>query len=246
VARDIVLLHGFAGTSAMWDPLLAGLDPKRYRALAVDLPGHGAAKGVRPVTFETCVEHVIACAPERFDLCGYSMGGRVALHVGLAHPGRVDRLILVATSPGLEGGDARAARRASDEELAARIERGTIEQFADAWTSQPLFAGDPPSIAAAWRADLVRNEPQALAAVLRGIGTGLMTPLWGRLGELQMPALVVVGERDLRYRAIAEHMAAALADARVVVVPGAGHGIPREAPEALAALLNEAAPTRSE
>jgi iron(III) transport system permease protein len=69
------------------------------------------------------------------------------------------------------------------------------------------------------------------AAALRGLGTGVMEPLWERLGELTLPVTLVVGERDEKFRAIGERMAAGLPDARLVVVPGAGHAVQLEAPE---------------
>lgn len=233
----VVLLHGFAGTGRAWDPVVARLDPERYTALAPDLRGHGAARDARPVSFAACVADVLAAAPDRFDLCGYSMGGRIALHVALAAPERIERLLLVATTAGIEDAAARAARRADDEALAAFADTATIEQFADRWAAQPLFAGTPPDAARLWRADLLRNDPRALAAALRGVGTGAMAPLWERLGELTMPATVLVGERDAKFVALGERLAGALPGAELVVVPGAGHGLPREAPEAIVAVL---------
>ena len=233
----VVLLHGFAGTGRAWDPVVARLDPERYTALAPDLRGHGAARDARPVSFAACVADVLAVAPDRFDLCGYSMGGRIALHVALAAPERIDRLLLVATTAGTEDAAARAARRADDEALAAFADTATIEQFADRWAAQPLFAGTPPDAARLWRADLLRNDPRALAASLRGVGSGAMAPLWERLGELTMPATVLVGERDAKFVALGERLAGALPGAELVVVPGAGHGLPRERPEAIMAVL---------
>ena len=85
-----------------------------------------------------------------------------------------------------------------------------------------------------------RNDPASLAAVLRGIGTGAMTPLWARLGELTMPATAVVGERDAKFTALGERLADQLPAGQLVIVPGAGHGLPREAPEAVAAVLRAA------
>src|SRR6202044_3280629 len=113
-------------------------------------------------------------APERFVLCGYSMGGRVALHVALAAPERVSRLIVIAANPGIEDEDERAARRADDERLATELEEIPFEDFIERWRTQPLFAADPPEVGALARADQRRNDPNALAAVMRGLGTGVM------------------------------------------------------------------------
>ena len=230
----VVLLHGFAGTGRAWDPVVERLDGERYTALAPDLRGHGAAGDARPISFDACVDDILVAAPPRFALCGYSLGGRLALHVGLAAPERVERLVLVATTAGIADPGERAARRASDERLAAFAESATIEAFADRWTAQPLFAGTPPDAARWWREDLVRNDPRALAAVLRGLGTGAMAPVWDRLGELTMPAVVMAGARDAKYVELASALVAALPRAVLVVVPDAGHGLPREAPEAVA------------
>ena len=119
VPTTVVLLHGFAGTRRAWDPVVERLDRERYTPLAPDLRGHGDARDARPVSFEACVADVLAAAPERFVLCGYSMGGRIAQHVALAAPERVERLVLVATTAGIADDDERAARRADDERLAA-------------------------------------------------------------------------------------------------------------------------------
>jgi 2-succinyl-6-hydroxy-2,4-cyclohexadiene-1-carboxylate synthase len=239
----VVLLHGFAGTGRAWDPVVERLDPERYTALAPDLRGHGSAREARPISFDAVVADVLAAAPPRFALCGYSMGGRIALHVALAAPERIERLTLVATTAGIDEEAGRAARREADERLAIFAEAATIEQFADRWAAQPLFAATPPEAARIWREDLLRNDPRALAAVLRGLGAGAMSPLWDRLPELTMPATVVAGERDQKYVALAERLAAALPDATVVLVSGAGHGLPREAPAAIAAAIGRNMPS---
>src|SRR3954463_6457880 len=159
--ETLVLLHGFGGTHRAWDPVLPELDPERYNPIVPDLRGHGTKGGVRPVSFDGCVADVLAAAPERFVLCGYSMGGRIAQHVALAAPERVERLVLVATTAGLADEAERAARRADDERLAAFADGASIEQSADRWAAQPLFAGTPPAAARIWREDLLRNDPRA-------------------------------------------------------------------------------------
>jgi 2-succinyl-6-hydroxy-2,4-cyclohexadiene-1-carboxylate synthase len=241
VPADLVLLHGFTNTGRSWEPVRRAL-AGRYKAVAPDLPGHGDF-AARPASFAACDAYLRALGGERFTLCGYSMGGRIALHVALAAPERIERLTLVATTAGIEDEAGRAARREADERLADFAEAGTIEQFADRWAAQPLFAATPHEAARIWREDLLRNDPRALAAVLRGLGAGAMAPLWDRLPELTMPATVVAGERDERYVALAERLAAALPDATVVLVPAAGHGLPREDPAAIAAAIGRNVPS---
>ncbi len=236
--QDIVLLHGFAGTHRAWDGVIARLAPERYRPLALDLPGHGEHAGApRPITFAGCVEHVLARAPERFALCGYSLGGRVALHVALAAPERVTRLVLIGANPGIEEPAERAARREADERLAERLEYEPFEEFIESWRTQPLFAEDPPEVGELARADQRRNDPIALAGVLRGLGPGEMEPLWDRLGELRMPVSVLVGDRDAKFRALAGRMVELLPDGELIVAPG-GHGLPLENPPAVAQVLD--------
>ena len=145
--ESVVLLHGFSGTGRAWDGVAARLRREGYRPLAPDLPGHGtAADAERPITFASCVQHVLQAAPERFVLCGYSLGGRVALHVALAAPRRVSRLVLVSTSAGIEDATERAARREADRALADELGTIPFEDFIERWRTQPLFAGDPPEV----------------------------------------------------------------------------------------------------
>jgi 2-succinyl-6-hydroxy-2,4-cyclohexadiene-1-carboxylate synthase len=238
VSEDVVLLHGFSGTRRAWDGVMARLSPERYRPLGLDLPGHGeSADAERPITFAGCIDHVLARAPARFALCGYSLGGRVALHVALAMPKRVTRLVLVSTTAGIEDAAARAERSAADHRLADELEQIPFDDFIERWRTQPLFAGDPPEVDRLAREDQRRNRPDALAAVLRGIGSGEMNPLWSKLGKLAMPVMVVVGVRDAKFRALGERMVELLPDAELIVVPG-GHGLPLENPGALARALD--------
>lgn len=234
-----MLLHGFTQTGRSWDDVRAALGGERYSpVLAPDLRGHGAARDVRPVTFAAVVEDLDGLVPPGTTLAGYSMGGRIALLFALAHPDRVARLVLLGASPGLADPVARAARRAEDEARAVALEEHGIEAFAAAWERLPLWHGQPPEVRARACAERLAQDPAALAASLRGLGTGVMGPLWDRVGELAMPVVLAAGERDAKFRALAEDMAVRIPRAEVALVAGAGHAAHLEAPIAVAELLD--------
>jgi 2-succinyl-6-hydroxy-2,4-cyclohexadiene-1-carboxylate synthase len=149
----------------------------------------------------------------------------------------VDRLVLIGASPGLSDPAERAARRRADERLADEIETETIGEFAARWAQTPVLADQPPDVRAAVDADRRRNAPAGLARALRGLGTGALPSLWDRLAKLRTPVELVVGERDQKFRATAERMAAALPASHLSVVPGAGHAVHLEDPGAVAEII---------
>ena len=163
------------------------------------------------------------------------MGGRVALHAALSHPDAVERLVLIGATAGIADPDERARRRADDERLADHIEAVGVPTFIDEWLSNPLFAGLDETTA--MRDDRLRNTTAGLAASLRATGTGTQTPLWDRLGEIERPVLVLVGEHDTKFTELGRGLVDALPRAELVVVPGAGHSVHLERPEATVAAI---------
>jgi len=237
MAPTLLLLHGFTHTGASWARVVAALG-ERYRPLAPDIRGHGSASSATPVTLEAVLQDLERMTDGPFTLAGYSMGGRLALHVALAQPDRVRRLVLIGASPGLEDDAERAERRSADARLADELERSTVEAFATRWARTPVLAGLPANLAAAVHEDRLRSTPAGLARALRGLGAGALPSLWGRLGELLMPVTLVVGERDAKFRATAVAMARRLERGEVVVVPGAGHAVHLEEPGRVADLIS--------
>lgn len=228
--RRVVALHGFAGTGADWAAVTPLLDAE---VLAPDLPGHGAtAPPPRSGGFAATVQDLAAFARARgfalADWIGYSMGGRLALALAAARPEVVRTLVLIGASPGIADAAERAARRAADETWARLLESEGLATFFPRWDAQPLFAGRPS------RRALPPHDPRALAAALRALGPGAQEPLHDRLARVDCPVLLLAGERDARYLALARVMAAALPHVTVGIIPHAGHTAHAEAPEEVA------------
>jgi 2-succinyl-6-hydroxy-2,4-cyclohexadiene-1-carboxylate synthase len=235
----VVLLHGFTHTGASWAPLIRALG-ERYNPIAPDLRGHGSASEREPVSIEGVIEDVLRMVDgdEAFTLAGYSMGGRIALHMALALRGRVQRLVLIGASPGIADKLEREVRLESDERLAEWIASGVnIEQVARRWEQTGVLAGQPPAVRERSHRDRLRNTPSGLARALRGFGTGVLPSAWDRLGELRMPVVLIAGEDDEKYCAVAARMAPLIANAHTVIVPGAGHAVHLEAPDRVAGVI---------
>src|SRR5579872_2793704 len=192
MAPSLVMLHGFTHTGASWDPLIGELG-ERYRPIAPDIRGHGTAAELEPVDLEHVIGDIAALDAGPVTLVGYSMGGRIALHVAFAPAPRVDRLVLIGASPGIADARERASRRESDERLADELEQSEIETFAAAWARTPVLADQPPGVLARVHQDRLRNTPAGLARALRGLGTGALPSLWDRLPTLTIPTTVIVG-----------------------------------------------------
>ena len=238
--RDaLLLLHGFSNTHRAWARLLAAGVAERWDVLAPDIRGHGEASDLRPVDLDSVLDDLDALAPERFTLLGYSQGGRIALHAALDPrlASRITRLAVIGASPGIADPAERAARRRADARLAAELEGESIAAFAARWARTPVLAGLSPELSAEAHADRLHNDPAGLAAALRGLGTGALPPLWGRLGELRMPVQLIAGEQDPKFIALASKMAASIPQASVIEVPGAGHQVHLQQPDAVVRAL---------
>ncbi|OGO56923.1 MAG: 2-succinyl-6-hydroxy-2,4-cyclohexadiene-1-carboxylate synthase [Chloroflexi bacterium RBG_16_72_14] len=229
--RPLLLLHGFTGRGTSWGSHATSL-ARRFRAIVVDLPGHGRSGFAEParLTVERTADDLAAilarlgAAPAH--ILGYSLGARVALRLTVAHPAAVDRLVLESPSAGIGSDAERAERRAADEALAARLERDGIADFVTAWERNPVFqthAALHPAVAARQRAIRLANDPRGLAASLRGAGQGAMEPLFDRLRAVTTPTLVIAGALDDRGRPRAERVAAGIPGARLAVLDGVGH-----------------------
>ena len=230
----LCLVHGFTQTGASWEPVATRLRAAGHEVLTPDAPGHGSRSATAAGLWEGA--RLLADEVGPAVWVGYSMGGRLALHVALARPSVVTGLVLVSATAGIRDDRDRAARRAADDALAADLERDGVEAFVDAWLRAPMWATLPPERAG--REHRLANSAAGLASSLRLAGTGTQEPLWDRLGTIAVPVLVVTGGLDRTYTGLGRSLAAAIPHATVVEVPGAGHAVPWERPDAFVAAVD--------
>lgn len=249
----LMLLHGFTGSGAVWEGLVASL-ARRFTVVRPDLLGHGLTDALDdPECYDIDAQarDIIALGEAlgyaQFALHGYSMGGRLALYLAERYPDYVSALSLESASPGLATTQEREARILQDEELAAKIEREGVTTFVDSWEKLGLFAGLQ-QLSAEQQARLrqirLNQRPMGLANSLRGMGTGRQPSLWDKLGRYGGKRLLMTGADDAKFCAIADEMAKRVSGTLRITVPKAGHTIHLEQPgqwiEALVSFLSDA------
>ena len=235
----VLLLHGIGGRASLWRATLDALGGER-RVIAMDMPGYDG-QGPALDNFAAVADAALALLDERgiaqADVVGHSLGGMVALEMALRHPARLRRLVIVASSPAFGSRDP-AFREAF---LAARqkpLDEG-LGMAGVAAALVPAMAGpaaDPKALPAATAA-MASVDERAYRTTL-----GMLTGFDRRadLPRVTQKALLIAGEADATAppRGM-QRMADAMPDARLLVIPGAGHLLPLEAPDAFHAALRE-------
>ena len=236
----VLFLGGLGTTRTGFDPQLAALGPE-HRCVAWDMPGYGAspapAQGLSfPLLADAAAGLIETLGEARAHLVGLSLGGQVALHTALRHPARVRSLALLDSSPafGLDGTDPEAWKRLRLDGLDAGQ---TPAEMAEPVMRSIMAPDTGESALAAAVASMSRISSSGLRAAIECLPSH---DVRARLGEITVPTLVLVGERDeetpLSY---AEALAAGIEHARLQIIPGAGHVSNLEAPEAVNIALRE-------
>lgn len=224
-----LFLHGFMAHSGIWKPVMEQLPDSIY-AVAVDLPGHGKTTAdLNNLDFESLSDALDEFISTHFNrpiiLLGYSLGGRIALYTALKYPERFFGLILESTTPGIEDSKAREKRILEDQAKAEKLRNTEIRNYLNDWYKLPVFAS------LQQRPDLIEkiinkksgNDPNALAEVVVRLSPGRQKSLWNDLVRWDKPTLVMAGELDEKFCAVAKRMAPRIKESDLKIIPGAGH-----------------------
>ena len=229
--KDLVLLHGWGLNLGVWDELARAL-ARRFRVIAIDLPGHGRSdwdpQTTTPAAQAWRVHETLAPLTQRYALMGWSLGGQFALDLAAAMPAGIERLVLIATTPkflavpGWRCGMAPALLTRLAEALRAGRD-AAVDEFLALCTR-----GSAPRTAAKVLKQLRHALSHYGAAHTEALSNGLERlrdcDLRTALPLLRVPALVIAGAEDRITRAAASRaLAARLAGARYVEFPGAAH-----------------------
>jgi pimeloyl-ACP methyl ester carboxylesterase len=236
----VVLLHAGICDRSMWSEHLESLAAAGHRALAVDIPGFGEAEAQagEQAPWTDVLATLDELSIQGAAVVGNSFGGAVALRIAAVAPERVTALVAIsAPAPGIEPSPQLEAAWEAEE---AALERGDIDGalkvVLDTWT-QP----DAPPALREQVAEMQRRTYElqgAIAEVVEAPDPVEEDP--SVLNRMEMPALVMVGDRDLSdFRQGAEQLAEALPRARLEVIEGAGHLAPLETPDEFRRLLLE-------
>lgn len=238
----LVFLHGWTADRHRWDHQMAHFAPHR-RVIRLDLRGHGRSSGGGARTIEALAHDVIALLDhlgvDRFVPVGHSMGGMTAQTLALAHPARVERLVLVNSIGRMTYSRYRALLMAASTRVPFRL-------FVAANIQRAFAPGHP--------RQEIKEYIRASAATPREVVMTLYSAMRAfdvldRVGEIRVPTLMVHGYHDIQLPAHQMlRMAKDYPDAEIRILD-AGHELPVEKPAELTAALDRfltPAPVREE
>ncbi|HEY3523950.1 MAG TPA: alpha/beta hydrolase [Candidatus Limnocylindrales bacterium] len=248
----LVLVAGTGYPGATWPPAFVDLVARRHAVLTFDHAGTGDSPS-QPGRYSTrrfaadALALLDALDLPRAHVVGHSMGGRVAQWMALDRPDRVRSLVLAATGPGQFRDDRPVTRGIPVHTARDLIERGyegyMRDHIARTFFTPEFAAAEPETVD--WLVQAFWDHRPTLEEYLRHVVARQEHQTAERLGEIAVPSLVVVGDRDTHEAGTGVHwdqsayLAEHIAGAEQAVIPGATHGFFWQVPERTAAVILE-------
>ena len=223
--KDLVLLHGWGMHGGIWDGIKRAL-AQDFRLHIVDLPGYGQSPSCQPYTLEHIAEILADAFPYKINLCGWSLGGQLALTWAVQAPEQIERMLLVGTTPcftnhqdwnsGISGEvfDAFAQNLQTDYEA-------TLKRFL---SLQARSGEDARQVITHLRASLFARGRPDLGALQAGLRILQESDLRKQIATIRQPVFLIHGEYDTLAPVAAAHwLHEHLPQARLAVVQGSAH-----------------------
>lgn len=221
----LLFLHGWGMHGGMWSKVAEHM-AQSHRVHSVDLPGHGGSATCVPYDLDTLVQHLSVQFDEPLIVCGWSLGGQIALRWAQLHPFQVSKLVLVATTPCFVQKEDWKCAMAADmlEEFAISLMQNHTQTLKRFLALQVRGSEQERELLVDLRSRLFAQGEPDINALKGGLEILRNTDLRTVLMQVKQDALIVAGERDtLTPKAASENMTQALPNARLAVVQGAAH-----------------------
>ena len=217
----VVFSHGLLMDNAMFAPQIKALR-ERYRVIAWDERGHGQTNdAAAPFSYYDSADDLVGLLDHRHIehavFVGMSQGGYLSLRAALRHPTRVRALILIDTQAGPEAAETLPVY---EQMIQTWATQGLSDEMAA--TIEHIILGSGYARAEAWKEKWRAVRPANLQQIFHTLAS--RDDIRGQLAKITVPALVIHGDADAAIPlAAAEQMSAALPNARLEVIAGAGH-----------------------
>ena len=226
----LVFLHGFMGSTKSWIEIAPHFTNP---IILIDLPGHGKShfKKIDNYSFNDWDNDLKLILGQleiaHIYLCGYSMGGRLAISFACQFPMIVDKLILESSMPGISDLEERNHRVEEDKLDVLKI-RNDYLSFIKYWSENKLFTNQKIRNLTGWEAQKkIRTDqnPLQISLSLEFLGVGKMSPKWDVLSELYSTTMLITGNEDSKYCRIATEFLQKIPDCKWVNISNCGHNI---------------------
>jgi 2-succinyl-6-hydroxy-2,4-cyclohexadiene-1-carboxylate synthase len=228
----LLMLHGFLGSKDDWSILMPRLS-QYFHCICIDLPGHGGnedtltSPGLHQAA-ELIVSKMHRMGYQQFHLLGYSLGGRIALHIAADFADSLLSLTLESAHPGLQDAQQQASRAKSDRLWANKLQHLALADFLALWYQQAVFS----DLSEHQKQQLISirriNDPQRLANCYMTTSLSLQQDCRNVLERLNCPCHFIYGVDDKKFAQVAIDWQAALAGSvnlQLHPLHAAGHNI---------------------
>ncbi len=223
--KPLLLIHGWGMHGGIWGSIVEDL-AQHFRVICVDLPGHGKSEPLDEFTLDRLVQSLSVQFREPLSICGWSLGGQVALRWAELQPQQVEQLILVASTPCfVQRADwQHAMPEETFQDFATMLLENHAQTLKRFLALQVRGSDNERELLASLRVRMFSRGEPVLGALRGGLDILRDTDLRTSLPQLQQPTLVIAGERDmLTPLAASQYLTQQLPDARLVSVAGAAH-----------------------
>ena len=240
----LFFLHGFMGSSGTWDSIRKLINSKSY---AIDIPGHGKSKfkylNELYSIDDFCLEFYLLLNYlniKKIDLCGYSLGGRLALSFAYKYPEKINSLILESTSYGINNLEERDNRLENDLELCESL-KINHDNFVLNWNNNQLVEKQMLRNKDEWELQnqiRLSHDKFHLSKALESFSIGKMNYLGNELHTLNFPLYLISGEEDDKYFKIAYKSMQINKNIHHFKVINSGHNTHLENPDLFVQIIN--------